>query len=359
MHIVTVVNGIGETSMPYNEFILYKSKNNPETKQTVLVCSAKIPETVERPDNIKVKVIGTNPFLIRKTVKEIVAQAKKSNEKIVFHLHQSGSAALFLLSTLGLGVRKCTVFSMHTQYPALNTKNKLFNRITVALAERTVFVSSAAHDTYPQSMRNKKVNHIHTITNGVDSKRIELALVGADKTPNDMIELAYVARIIPLKNHDFLLGVLKRVDNTKLLLIGANDTSDFDRKVTEAGLAERVETMGLIPRDEVFRRIYQSDIYVSSSTIEGMPISVLEAMCCGLPILLSNIPPHTQITETGVGTALPFDENKWTEALTELVKMSNDERIALGNKCRQCAIDNFSLDSMHSKYDEIYNAIAK
>lgn len=359
MHIVTVVNGIGETSMPYNEFVLYKAKYFTEYKQTVLVCSP-VPSSQELPDNVQFISVGTNPAAIRKATKHIIADAKKSGEKVVFHLHQAGSAAIFLLATLGLGVRKHSVLSMHTQYPALSKKNRVLNRIAVALAGKTVFVSHAARNAYPKKLLDKMGDKAVTVVNGVDSARVDLALIGAKKEPHNIVELVYVSRIIPLKNHDFLLKVIKRVDNAKLLLIGADASGDFNRKIADAGLESRVEAVGLLPRDEVFRRIYQSDIYVSSSTIEGMPISVLEAMCCGLPVVLSDIPPHTQITETGdFGYSLPFDEDLWADTLNKMAAMSAAERAALGAKGRECALTHFSLDSMHGSYNEIYNAIAK
>ncbi len=357
MHIVTVVNGIGETSMPYNEFVLYNLKYKPEIKQTLIICMSNTLKS-EIPDGINVINTGMNPFKIRKAVKQILKESADSGEQVVFHMHYNASATITLISTLGLGVRRCTLFSMHTQYTAQDFKNRVLNRIAVALSRKVTCVSPIAYETFPKSMRKSKGTDMTTITNGVDAKRIELALVGESKPSNDMIELAYVARIIPLKNHEFLLRVIQRVDNVKLLLIGADKHGDFTEKVKSAGLTDRVEMTGLMPRDEVFRRIYHSDIYVSSSTIEGMPISVLEAMCCKLPVILSDIPPHTQITEKGdFGVSLPFDEDKWVDALERMANMSSDERVELGERARECAIANFSLNSMHQKYLEIYNSL--
>ncbi len=354
MHIITVVNGIGETSMPYNEFILYNHKYNPSVKQTILICSGNTLKSAI-PDEIEVIKVGLNPIKIRKTVKAILKSDAAKGEQVIFHMHYNASAALTLLSTLGLGIRRLTLFSMHTQYPAQNFKNRVLNRISVALANTVVCVSPVAYDTFPESMRRQKGERMVTITNGVDERRIELALIGAEHEPNELKELAYVARIIPLKNHEFLLRVLKRVEGAKLLLIGADKLGDFGEKVAAAGLSDRVEITGLLPRDEVFRRIYKSDIYVSSSTIEGMPISVLEAMCCDLPVVLSDIPPHRQITEKGeFGISLPFDEDEWVKILQKLVNATDEERRALGKRGHECAKAEFSLDTMHKKYFELY-----
>ena len=359
MHLVTVLNTIAETSMPYNEFVLYRAKNDPSVSQTVLVCSGKIPDTVSRPDNVKIIVTGENPVTIRKATKKILNDACKNGDSVVFHLHQAASAALFLTATRGLHVKHRSLFTMHTQYTALSKKNRIFNRIAVHLAAKTVCVSRPSYNAYPKKMRDKAGKRMTEIVNGVDISRIEQAVAGETKPQNDVAELVYVARIIPLKNHDFLLSVLKELPDAKLLLIGADASGDFSRKINEMGLSGRVEMAGLMPRDEVFRRIYRSDIYVSSSTVEGLPVSVLEAMCCSLPLVLSDIDPHKEIADMGdFAVTLPFDKDDWVSALRRLIDMPHSERSALGEKGRECALNHFSLQAMHDKYSAVYSSLA-
>ena len=96
-----------------------------------------------------------------------------------------------------------------------------------------------------------------------------------------------------------------------------------------------------------------ADCYISSSTLEGLPISVLEAMYCGLPCILSDIPQHKEIAYKG-NIILPFDEKQWTDEINRIARLSPLDRMNRSLEMRDYTIENFSLVKMHTEYDKIY-----
>lgn len=95
----------------------------------------------------------------------------------------------------------------------------------------------------------------------------------------------------------------------------------------------------------------QSDIFVSSSKEEGMPLSVLEAMAHGLPCILSDIPAHREICQDGVviyGTE-PHQLADKIESVNEVFH-SPQLKIKIWNFVK----DNFSIEKMLNDYSLIY-----
>lgn len=121
-----------------------------------------------------------------------------------------------------------------------------------------------------------------------------------------------------------------------------------------------IEFTGLVPREQVYRLLKQSNVYISSSTLEGLPVSVLEAMYSGLPCILSDIPQHREVAkECSAVKVLPFEANVWARCIKEFSEIPIANLSILGLSCKEHVLENFTLESMHKKYDLIYKDIRK
>ena len=196
------------------------------------------------------------------------------------------------------------------------------------------------------------------IQNGVDVERIDKALENVKKSPNDTLTCIYVARLIELKRHKFLFDIIQAVPRIKLKLIGSGSLEEelkLDAK--QKNIDDRVEFVGSLQRDEVYKALFQSDVYVSTSSYEGLPVSVLEAMRCNLPCVLSDIEQHRELAEHCPELALCNDLSMWIATLNALTKSNDLEKIGLQNA--RDVKDYFSLDAMHKQYDLLYSNLEK
>ena len=98
-----------------------------------------------------------------------------------------------------------------------------------------------------------------------------------------------VARFTDFKDHALLLRAFARVPGeARLKLVGDGDTLPAAKKLAEElGIRERVEFKG--SRGDVPEVLEQSDVFVLASKMETLPISILEAMRAGLPVIASDV----------------------------------------------------------------------
>lgn len=136
---------------------------------------------------------------------------------------------------------------------------------------------------------------IEVVPNGVDLKPFHnarpLPRSEFGFTEDDIL-LVYAGRIAPEKNLDFLFQAFKGVSDlipTVHLLIAGGGQKDHMEAITpipgELGIADRVHFVGMIPYDKLPSYLAMCDVFVTASVTEVHPLSVIEAMGAGLPIL--------------------------------------------------------------------------
>ena len=350
--LVTITDGISPTSMPYNEFILFRINHYQEEKQILLqVFEHGIQGDVDMPEQLEFHSIGLRINKLRKIVNEI----ETKYDVKAYHIHEGKSVILFSLATF-FSKRKKTVYTIHSTFKNYSPHNKFFSFVASILAKYVVCVSKTSLKYYPQILKWLKGHTVMTIQNGVDTDRIIKASVGTLKEQNQFT-MVYVARLIPLKRHFILLEALKQIPDVKLILIGQGQLRDeLEEKVRDYGLESQVVFKGLLPREEVYRQLKSADLYVSTSSYEGLPIGVLEAMGCGIVCLVTNIEQHEEIAEE-CPSLITISDNveDWVDAIKTILTY-DDERVAeICTANKNDVFEKFSLRHMHINYDKVYN----
>jgi len=170
---------------------------------------------------------------------------------------------------------------------------------------------------------------IEVVPNGVDLLLFHQAKPlsrGEFGYKEDDILLIYAGRIAPEKNLDFLLrsfaGVAQAVDNVHLLVVGGGQQSHMDdlkSLVIELDIQSRVHLTGMVSYDKLPSYLAMSDAFVTASVTEVHPLSVIEAMGAGLPVVGIHSPGvGDTVVHNLTGLLATHDLAAYTAQLTRL-----------------------------------------
>ena len=125
--------------------------------------------------------------------------------------------------------------------------------------------------------------------------------------PSDRVVITVVSRLVRHKGYPELLAAMQDVP-ADLWVVGERLLSDHGEDMEvyfdKAALGDRVRRLGY--RDDVAAILAASDIFVLPSHFEGLPMSVIEAMLCGLPVVATNIRgPREQVVDQETGLLVP------------------------------------------------------
>lgn len=369
--IITCVNTINSTMMPYNEFSKYRAERRPSEEHHVIALDARDSSYKRKeeksglPDNLHLHDAEGSARKVATEISNITEGLREQERRIVLHAHHPrvGIVALTYARTARPDVN--TLFTVHNQYPRYPAKSKVGSTLCFLAADRTTFVSEASHDAYPGTLQRLN-NDTHTIQNGINLDRINAFLKERPSqlwnglgSSDDTFRIIQTGRIISVKNHEFLLDRIPHLpDALRWTIVGEGGLRpSLERKTGTLGIENQVELTGFLEtREEVFGRILSSDLFVNPSLHEGLPLAVMQAMALGRPVLASDIPPHRELAERSDGVkVVPLKADFWEEAVQEFVQADCSELKALGRENRQAVEDHFNLDRMHREYTEVYS----
>ena len=172
--------------------------------------------------------------------------------------------------------------------------------------------------------------------------------------------VTHVGRFAPPKNHALLIEAFARVRTSAplyLLLVGGGELENTVREqVAALGLESRVCFLGI--RADVADILRASDAFVLSSRWEGNPMSVMEAMAAGLPVVSTAVGGVPELVRDGETGLLVSSED--TGALAQAIQALVDNparRQAMGVAARQHAVASFDIRHTVRGYEQLYEAL--
>jgi len=201
-------------------------------------------------------------------------------------------------------------------------------------ADLIICVSDSVKDDVTEHISAERVAVVHNGVNTNFFKKYEFP-----KT----YDAAFLGRLCPQKGLDVLLNAWRLVTlefkEAKLVLIGGGDKKHIARYrdlIHELQLEDTVELKGFVPDKELVILLNSSKLFVFPSRYDGFALAVSEAMACGLPCVVSDIPA---LRENYGGAAVlmkPNDVGCLADAIKELLK-DETKRELLSRRSRELA----------------------
>lgn len=209
-----------------------------------------------------------------------------------------------------------------------------------------------------QAIGNEFLEHkqisLSVIQNGIDLQKFypendKLLLKQRLGLPIDMPVLITVGSLISRKDTKTLIQGVQSLDTNMILLI-AGDGSEKEMLQSLAG--DNIIFLGNI--NNVVDYLQASDLFISASLAEGLPNTVLEAMACGLPVVLSDISSHLEIFHQQETDCLFYMKD--AEDLTRVLSTVMD-RLSDYSQLSLDIINYFSAEKMSMAYQVRYTEL--
>lgn len=257
------------------------------------------------------------------------------------------------------------VFTDHGRYPPEPRGRAMLERWCLRRTDRIVAVSPALAEYIrdfldleepPQVAENGVDLSAYQADDGGETRRRLRADWGLEETH---VAVLTAGRLVPVKNHEGLLEAFARAlpgcPALRLVIAGTGPLeSRLHDRARELGVEKQVRFLGF--RDDLPACMMASDAFVISSTTEGLPVVLLEALAAGLPILstaVGGIPAALGDPPAGI-LADPRDP----EALSAgLARLGSDKtlRDRLGARARGRA-EQYSLKAFAKRYIDLYHS---
>lgn len=289
-----------------------------------------------------------NPLKDIKALWELYIILKRIDGIDIIHLHSSKAGFLGRIVSFLLGKSKKTIYTPHAiSFLRLDVSPKK-RKIFIAMEKFASFFGGkivACSQSEKEAIEEQGIKNVTFINNGIKPLQIEKKVNTSDK-----ITIISVGRLSIQKNPKLFNDIaLEFIDNLNIQFIWCGD-GELKSELT----SPNIKCTGWIERKELENYLASADIYLSTSLWEGLPLSVLEAMSIGLPVILYNcVGNRDLVRDNGF---LYKDKKEATNNINELIE--NKELInKKGYNSKTLMDNNFYIKNMAISYLNVYKGM--
>jgi glycosyltransferase involved in cell wall biosynthesis len=290
-------------------------------------------------------------------VKYIVTLAVDKNVKLV-HLH-TASRGSFIRKSIAFKLAKLfhkkVIIHIHGAEFELfyNESPKFIKEIitkTLNDADLVIVLSKQWKDTIARISTSDKIKVLYNPTvikvysriHSESTKAVFMGRLGKRKGIYDVIESAKL-----IKN-----------PNVEINLYGDGEIEKFDKLISDSDLHDKIKLPGWVSGEKKDEVLQNSDIFILPSYNEGLPMSILEAMAVGLPIISTPVGGIPEAVEDGVNGFLiqAGDYNALAEKI-DLLASNQSLRVQMGQRGYNLAKEKFDIKIIIKQLQDIYDEL--
>lgn len=287
-----------------------------------------------------------------------LARLARSLDAVVVHNHSPRVAVINrLIFRIPLRrVRPALVTTQHSiNYHWLS---RLLNRATNILDDATIAVSDAV----ALSASCRGSIHVRTVIHGVSIDTMQSYVAIARMTAaryrlSERPRIVTVANFRPEKRHDRVLTVAERVlseePSAHFYLIGGGPLqSSVQEEIGRRGLSRNVHVLGVVA--EAAKIVATADLFLLASDYEGLPVAVMEAAACGIPVVAPDVGGLPEVVSHGVSGILTAPHSEEALATSILTLLSDtSKRFSMG-KAAQVLAQQFDITEAARAVEEVF-----
>ncbi|MCD2204878.1 glycosyltransferase [Halobacterium sp. KA-6] len=238
-------------------------------------------------------------------------------------------------------------------------------RATKSLDDLTSFVSTRAKQRYVD-VRAVSEEKATVVPNGTDTSEFVPSAESRSRLRSEFdVEETFVwlavGRLWRQKDYPTLLEAFSEIDGeAELWIVGKGPLlNDLIELRNNLGLQSRVRFIGPVQPQKVPEYMNAADAFVLSSSWEGLPLVLTEAMSVELPVVATTSGGSKDIIEDGKSGFLvpPESPEKLTEKLDYVMSMGPEERAKIGRNARERITREFSMSAISERWEEIYEQL--
>ncbi len=174
---------------------------------------------------------------------------------------------------------------------------------------------------------------------------------------NDIFAIS-VAQLIKRKNHMVLIQAVAKLNNPHFHLFICGDgiqEAELKAKTKELGVEHQIHFLGF--RKDVYKISSAADLFLFASLQEGLPVAIMEAMACGLPIVASKVRGNYDLIDQGKGGYLvnPMNVDGFVKAIHKITE--NKERLERMKRYNLEKVQKYGTDAVVEQMAGLYQSM--
>lgn len=279
----------------------------------------------------------------------------------IISCHSSKAGVLGRLAAVDMRVKR--VFTAHGwafTEGVSKSKAKFYKKIEFLLSFITDAIINVSEYDRGLAKRNNIRSEHYVIHNCISDNKLSNEEEPIPKQYDMPLKFVMVARFCDQKDHETLLNAFAKVDKKqwRLTLLGGGNSNAIKQLSNKLGVSDRIDFVGEV--SDVSKFLENSDVFILISNWEGFPISIIEAMRIGLPIIASDVGGVSEaVEEHRNGYLIPRKDTGTLEHILLGIVNSPSSLKKLGRASRLIYEKKFTLSNMVDSYYKVFSEVMK